>query len=248
MRHIVVGDPHGCLEEFKELLDLVKFTRGEDDLVVAGDVFDRGPYSVELLRYIKDIGATLVMGNHDDKHLRYAQHELKKKSNPHYKNPMKAFYGVRQAIQDALTPVDIAFMEACPRLLKLDKSWVVVHAGMEDKPLNEQGREILRVRYVDNDTGLMTAFKGSFEQPPNSVYWTERWKGPQNVLYGHAVHSLELPRKTSHNGVITIGLDTGCCFGGRLSAAIIKDDKFVDYASVKAKKKYKEFTKDSHKE
>lgn len=44
----MLGDIHGCRDEFLMLLKKAKFKQGEDDLILAGDLVDKGPYSVEV--------------------------------------------------------------------------------------------------------------------------------------------------------------------------------------------------------
>ena len=47
-RLIVIGDVHGCLDELHELLDRVEYSQGNDTLIFAGDLVDKGPFSVEV--------------------------------------------------------------------------------------------------------------------------------------------------------------------------------------------------------
>ena len=64
-RTIVVGDLHGCWNEFQQLLEYVAFSP-EDILVTVGDFMDRGPGSWELARYFRDtLNAYSVLGNHE---------------------------------------------------------------------------------------------------------------------------------------------------------------------------------------
>jgi bis(5'-nucleosyl)-tetraphosphatase (symmetrical) len=251
-RDIVIGDVHGCLEELNELVEKTGYIKFKDRLIIAGDVFDRGPYSVECLRKIKELGAILVLGNHDEKHLRYATHEQRKRKDPRYKNPMHSFSGQRKEIQDALNEQDLDFLRNAPIAFCLDEKWVVVHAGLERMPFHKQGKAVLRVRYIDQYSGLHSKLPGSWDQPPNSIYWADDWMGPENVIYGHAVHSLTDPKVTragpQSNPVVTLGIDTGCCFGGRMTAAIIIDGQFTEFIQVQAKKPYKAMTQNSHKE
>jgi bis(5'-nucleosyl)-tetraphosphatase (symmetrical) len=67
MSHYVVGDIQGCYAEFRRLLDVIAFDPARDRLWLVGDLVNRGPDSLSVLRTVKALGAaaTAVLGNHD---------------------------------------------------------------------------------------------------------------------------------------------------------------------------------------
>jgi predicted phosphodiesterase len=85
---IVISDIHGCLAETKLLLDKCNYNHGIDHVISVGDLVDRGPEPLECIRFMKDINATVVLGNHEDKYLRFWKHEQLKLKNPNHTNPM----------------------------------------------------------------------------------------------------------------------------------------------------------------
>ena len=67
MAVFAVGDVQGCIDELMRLLERIRFDPAEDSLWLTGDLVNRGPKSLEVLRYVRDLGrrAVCVLGNHD---------------------------------------------------------------------------------------------------------------------------------------------------------------------------------------
>lgn len=244
MRTIIIGDVHGCREEFAQLLQTVDYMPGRDDLVSVGDLLDRGPDPVGTVALAMEQKARLVRGNHEEKALRWLRHEAKAAADPSYKNPMRPVPAERQGQWKGLLEAQVAYLRNSPTLLDLKNGWLAVHAGLEPGVSLKKQRDdrLVRVRYVDA-TGEMVGYTdGSLDQPEGTVYWTEQWKGPQHVVYGHAVHSKTEPRIDTFegpNGIVRmIGIDTGCCFGGRLTAMILDGSAEPAFVQVQASRNY----------
>ncbi|MBX3161755.1 MAG: metallophosphoesterase [Deltaproteobacteria bacterium] len=228
METFVIGDVHGCLEELDELLALIGTG---PRLVFAGDLMDRGPDPVGVVRRVRELGALCVMGNHDEKHVRWARHEAKRRADPGYRNPMQPLPEQRLAEHAALGDDGVAFLAGLPSRLDLGDSWWVVHGGaIPGRPVAEQkAAALLRCRYLDaNDKMLSKA-----DPTPDARHWAVRWAGPESIVYGHHVHGHE-PRFDRANGATCAGIDTGCCFGGRLTAFAPRSGEVIQVPARRA--------------
>lgn len=67
MATYIIGDVHGCIDELKALLEKVNFNRHKDTVIFVGDLINRGPDSVAVIKFIWSLGtaAKVVLGNHD---------------------------------------------------------------------------------------------------------------------------------------------------------------------------------------
>lgn len=242
-RTIVIGDVHGCIAELDELLKTVQYKQREDRLVFVGDLVDRGPDSVAVVRRVRELGAECIMGNHEEKHLRWRKWERKVEKGEASANPMRQFPKLKLEIQAGLSADDFRWLKKLPLTLCLgthgdNREYVVVHGGLEPyRAFDKQSRQVIRIRYCNEETGK---FKGSDypgHQPDGTKYWSELWKGPESVLYGHAVWG-EI-RHDKHGGYACFGIDTGCCFGGKLTAALFEPGTdTIAFPAVRAKEKY----------
>lgn len=116
-----VGDLQGCLEPLLCLLKEVAFNPQKDQLWAAGDVVNRGPQSLETLRYVKALGAAfkMVLGNHD-LHLLAAARGIKR-LNP------------KDTLQEILDADDrdelLSWLQQQPLLIS-EQGYTMVHAGI----------------------------------------------------------------------------------------------------------------------
>ncbi len=98
---------------------------------------------------------------------------------------------------------------------------IVTHAGLlPDWGLRQPTKALIRNRYIKrvgvSDRWNPEKFGPGFTQPPGTVLWDEVYADAPRVIYGHIVHGEESPRILNN----CYGIDTGCCFGGRLTAYV----------------------------
>jgi len=252
MRTFVIGDPHGCADELRDLASQLGLVDG-DRVIIAGDLVDRGPDPAGVIAFARTSGFEAVLGNHDEKMLRWFNREEQRLATGR-ENKMKPPRPDRLAQWESIPQEDRGWVAKLPLLINLKtetgEPWIVVHAGFEDVPMDEQRPDkIIRVRWLDADGKMVPLPRDragktwSEMTPPGAVVWATRWKGPGNVVYGHAVHSLEKPRVDvrPHDQVQCWGIDTGCCFGGHLTALCLETRDFV---CVQARREYSKLVMD----
>jgi hypothetical protein len=131
-----------------------------------------------------------------------------------------------QATVEQLTENDWKYLEAMPKFLydaQIDT--VIVHGGfLPNKPWQTQGSDLITKIQVIDKKGK--AAKRS--DAPDAAPWADSWGGNPFVVYGHTPRPRVLVRKGS------IGIDTGCVYGGHLTAYIIEDKSLVQVLAHKA--------------
>lgn len=227
MKKIVVGDVHGCLDELLKLLEMVEVDPS-DEVIFLGDVVDRGPRVLDAVRFVRqgclEGRFKCLLGNHEEKHVRWAKYEEERRTLGR-KNPMRPFVGERAVQHERLTEEEREWLSELPPFVRFkdgDRDWIACHAGVPtDKPIEQQKvKTLVRTRWLDGVTGEYASTGDPNEIPEGAVYWDEKWAGPESVIHGHIV--MDEPRfvEVSKGDAIVLGIDTGCCFGGKLTAAV----------------------------
>ncbi|MRI59256.1 MAG: protein phosphatase [Epsilonproteobacteria bacterium] len=213
MRVVVYGDIHGCMDEFLALRRRIGITK-EDREYSVGDILNKGPKSIELLRYFQKSSIQMVRGNHEDKFIRYAWHEEQKGK----KNPMK-LTPMEQGIYKELTSLDLAYLRSLPFYLTIGML-TIVHAGVLPSTRLEsldkkEAAKVMRVRYVDGMGGFVSLDESD---PARHFWWSELYDGRYGyIIYGHQ------PFLNPRVDRWSFGIDTGAVYGNRLSAILFED-------------------------
>jgi hypothetical protein len=202
-RTIVVGDVHGCADELDQLLDACG-RRAGDEVVFVGDLVAKGPDSRGVLARFRALGARGARGNHDAHVLRWRDALDRGAAPPRL---ARAHAEVAESLDDN----DWATLRSLRLWLRLPShDALVVHGGIvPGVPLEEQDP-----RLVMNLRTLRPDGSGS-ARVEDGAPWAKAWAGPEFILFGH--HARAGLQRHAH----ALGLDSGCVYGGRLSACIL---------------------------
>ena len=252
MATYAIGDVQGCFDELQALLARIGFDHAHDCLWLVGDLVNRGPMSLKVLRYVKSLGdrAVVVLGNHD-LHLitQFEGFERKRKDD--------TFLDVLEA-PDAKELVN--WLRARP-MMHVEGNFAMVHAGLvpqwsigKAQVLGKEVeaalrapnyREFLqnmyggkperwsdslsgwdRLRVIVNamtrmrfctPAGAMEFHSNGIEPPAGYQAWFEGREDERTILFGHwSTLGLRL-------GPRLAALDTGCVWGGPLTAMRLED-------------------------
>lgn len=229
MRTIAIGDVHGYLGELRDLLDKLALS-SDDRLVFLGDLIDRGPDSPGVVKLVRELGAHCIMGNHEEKMLRYLAHEQRSVDVPGYHNPMEHPGEKRLSEWKSLSKEDLEFLRSCPFFSYPLSGWVAVHGGvLPGSPIESQRKDqIVRLRWVDDEGRYVGAKGREIIAPPGTRPWSEAYDGKLSVVCGHVVHGRDKPRvdKNTH-GAEVWSIDTGCGYQGKLSALVLETREVI---------------------
>lgn len=229
LRHLtgpfdIIGDIHGCASELETLLARLGYADGVHPqgrtAVFVGDLVDRGPDSPGVLRRVMSMVAAgtalCVPGNHENKLGRW----LRGKQVQHR-------HGLAETIEqfekeDAKDP---AFKEQVREFIEdlvshyvLDGGKLVVcHAGLPEKYHGRTSGRVRSFALYGDTTGETDEYGLPVRYP-----WAEDYRGRAAVVYGHT----PIPSATWLNN--TICLDTGCVFGGKMTALRWPERELVD--------------------
>jgi diadenosine tetraphosphatase ApaH/serine/threonine PP2A family protein phosphatase len=219
VRHVFIGDVHGCLDELDALLKKLAL-RPADRLVFVGDLVAKGPDSAGVVARVRELGAACVRGNHDEAVLRVRRAHQQGIDVPRVK---KTHLNVAAKLREP----DWLWLEQLPLYLRYEElGSVVVHAGVvPGKPLERQHPDDLMTMRTIRPQGTASPRLEDGER------WAPLYPGPQHVIFGHdAISGLQQER-------FATGIDTGCVYGRELTALVLPERKLV---SVPAKRAYRE--------
>jgi protein phosphatase len=241
----LIGDVHGCCDELEELLAtlgyIVTLLEREDPIwgcrvythpegrkaIFLGDLVDRGPRILESVRLVRNMvvhgRAICVPGNHDVKLVR----KLLGKNvhiNHGLADTLAELDALPEELRASFSKAIAEFFDGLVSHYVLDSgNLVVAHAGMKDEL---QGRGSSKVR----DFALYGETTGETDEfgLPVRHDWAKEYRGAATVVYGHT----PVPESEWLNR--TINIDTGCVFGGKLSALRYPENVLVFVPAARA--------------
>lgn len=245
-RTIIVGDVHGCLEELQELIQQLA-PNANDHVIFIGDLIDRGPDSIGVVHQVEQLSAlfkvSLILGNHEDKFLRYVHHMDTKSGK---EKDMKGILEFPSLLNN-LNPSALEFLKKAFHSIHLPEfNSLIIHGGVgKDVKFPFPASYPFSIPQIDefkninllNKTRYLTP-EGKFvslgEEKSEDRFWAETYNGQWGHIYfGHQPFIQDSPYHFPH----ATALDTGCVFGGWLTAAVLSD-RGVTYHSIKASKVY----------
>ncbi len=226
----IIGDVHGCQTELAELLRELGYQLDADGTsatppvgrraVFVGDYGDRGPDTPRVLRLVMSMAeagtAICLPGNHDQKLVRKLKGRDVRITHG-LGETLKQLEGESDAFRDEVRD----FLDTLVSHVVLDDgALVVAHAGMKEA---YQGRASGRVR----DFALYGETTGETDELglPVRLQWASEYRGTAAVVYGHT------PVAEARWLNNTINIDTGCVFGGRLTALRWPERELVSVAA-----------------
>lgn len=232
-----IGDIHGCADELLDLLmELGHATRGPDGsttlrrhpegrrVALVGDLTDRGPRNLDVLRTARrlhdEFGAIVVLGNHDHKLMRWLSG-----ANVRIAAGLQTTIDEMVLVDEQERASHAAWLASLQTHHLLDGGRLAIaHAGISKQ---HQGRHTKGAQSF----ALYGATTGELAEDgtPEALDWAQEYAGDACVVHGHVV----VPEPRILNDVVNI--DTGCVFGGSLTAFRWPEAEFV---SVKARRIY----------
>ena len=230
-RRVFVGDVQGCRDELERLLQEVGFDPDSDELHPVGDLVNRGPDSLGCLRLLRSLDAGGVLGNHDLHLLHIAAGTRQSRPSDTLDEVLRA--PDRSELLEWLA--ERPFVRAWDDVLLvhagLSPVWpdaVAALAGADPLAPDADARFAVRVRHCDADGKLPEHRDPSAPFRPWHAFHDPRRVAGRTVVFGHWASQGLLMRPG------LVGLDSGCVWGGKLSAWIAEEERVVQVPARRA--------------
>ncbi len=236
----IIGDVHGCLDELVKMIHLLghghhlegDHTLDEPAIILVGDLVDRGDRNIGTLRRVIDLCrrgiARSVIGNHDFRFLRWLKGENVALTHG-LAETVAEFEQLDGEERETFRREAITFYESLPSVIRFDggKGTVVHAAWRPTMKVEENWKRIFYYAMYGPTTGETTP-----EGYPIRLDWASRYRGPEHAIFGHQVYD------DPYLNPFATGIDTGCVFGGALTALRWPDMSLVSVESRFARAEY----------
>eukprot|EP00906_Rhabdomonas_costata_P030966 RCo043769 len=234
-RVVIIGDIHGCIEEFEELLAKVNFVPEMDILVLTGDLVGKGPAPLKVIDKAISLKAWLTLGNHDYSLLRW--HAAQQISEDTL-SAGSSFSSELRGLSRSLTAAQVHYFRSASHILEIPHHGVLVaHAGLVPGiPAPQQNAyTVMHMRNLARQHELGGTKKEDeqeqwvgLEEVDEGEAWGAMWPGPETVVFGHDA------RRRLQQHRFAVGLDTGCVYGGELTAFVLPGSTLVSVSAHRA--------------
>jgi bis(5'-nucleosyl)-tetraphosphatase (symmetrical) len=228
----IVGDVHGCVREMDDLLKRIRFDPTADVLWSCGDLVNTGPESAQVIRLVRDVGGRLVLGNHDIYAVRAHAGRVPRKKDKLEElftaddvEPLLALLHDAPVVQFFRREKDrdVALLHAgvSPAWRSIEETTTQLESGERDEAWFQSPdlNFLTRVRCCDAG-GNQLRFGGKPEDaPPPYRPWDHFYRGEEFVVHGHWA------MRGHYRNERTMGLDSACVYGGRLTAWCLDEDR-----------------------
>ncbi len=223
----IVGDVHGCFNELLDLLDKAQCRPMDHRIILLGDLINKGPDSFKVLVWAKKNQVEMVLGNHELKLIQSVEEQSveKKKSLSNPSGQLDSFNQLEDLkLEELKNQMGVQLMDwinwikTWPLYIE-EKDFLAVHGGLipGEHPSQSQPEWLVNIRYWDGK-------KPSDKESGNRA-WHDLYRGSKLVVYAHWAKQGLTIKKNS------IGLDTGCVYGGKLTGLWLKERKIVQVPS-----------------
>lgn len=221
-RKIVIGDVHGCLDELNDLLEILKPSPAcGDQVYFLGDVIGKGPEPLAVFRasrrLVERLGppSNMLLGNFEAAVVQWLQE--RRAGLPRNR---RLSLGKSLAFAQSLTPDEEEWLLTRPYALPLGDI-LLVHAGIKSGvPVAQQKpAHMVAMRSVSRD--------GEPSSQLGVQSWATSFRGPPHVVFGHDA------RRGLQRHAWATGIDTGCVYGGNLTALVMPGHSLVSVPSKK---------------
>ncbi|WP_454054584.1 metallophosphoesterase family protein [Clostridium sp. Marseille-Q7071] len=228
----VVSDIHGRLDRLKKLLERINFSK-EDVLYVLGDLVDRGPEPIEVIKFIKEKKNIIsIMGNHDEMMLKSLRDNDEKEIIRWRRNGYETtLNGFNKLCEDEKKEI-LSYLDSLEYFKIIDDKYILVHAGFETNRLIADMLSMSLEEGLLNQKDRLVWVRGDFYKNKGLDEYT--------VIFGHNPRESidknfdvvsEIPYKIWFDVKYKdkICIDTGNCYEGGRMACLRLDDMMEFY-------------------